>query len=128
MSFWAKCTTKITDLTCFKESCRQNDVTYEDVSKSGMQRNGCTVQAVIRDNKGRSSAYLLRDQGAFRLMIDSDANYSSITKRLGKNGGRLTRDYAVGAITKNVRQSNAMINSISEQPDGSMVIRISAVG
>ncbi len=128
MSFWAKCTTKIQDLGCFKESCRQNDCRYENVSDQGMMQQNCPVQAIVHDNSGRSQGYLVKDSGAFRFIVDSDAHYSSLTKRLGKNGGKLTRDYAVGAITKNARAGGGMISSITEQSDGSMVIKISAVG
>ena len=125
MSFWAKLGVSISDLGCFKQSCKQHDISYEVEMDNRLTKNGLPVHATLRDNQGGSVAYLVREGGGYKVVVDSDPNYSSITKRTGT---KLGRDYAVNVVRKGAMQSGAMVNGVTEQPDGSVVMRIAAVG
>lgn len=120
----------IQDLECFKAACEQHDVDYATNEDENFKWQGLPVQATLTDRKTgagyRNQAYLVRSEGAFKLMIDNDANYSSITARVGKNGGKITRDYTTSVITKGVRRNGGLINLVAEQPDGSILLKISS--
>ncbi len=123
MSFWSRVGVKIQDLECFKQSCRQHDILYEENQDENFQTGGGKVVATLKDQKGGSTAYLIQKGGAIQLYMDTDPRYSSITKRLGRNGGKLTRDYTAGVLRKNIKRSGGMINKVEEQADGSLVVR-----
>jgi len=127
MSQWAKVGVAITDLDCFKRSCERKDVLYE-LAPAGMMWDRYQVHALLKDKIGGSIAYLIKDGGGFRVALDTDAYYSTLTKRLGPNGGRLTRDYAEEAVRLGARNAGAMVTMYNEQPDGSVVMKIAAVG
>lgn len=124
MSFWSKIGVKITDLGCFKQSCTQHGIEYIENTDSNKLINGLGVQAELRDLQGPNHAFLLKDGGAFRLYMDTDAHYSSITKRLGRNGGKLTRDYAANVVQQQVANSGGFVANSVENPDGSLVLRV----
>jgi hypothetical protein len=124
MSFWAKLGVTISDLGCFKQSCKDWDIDYEEF-QGQMNQSGMPVHAILKDRKGGSTAYLCKEGGGFRMVVDSDPNYSSITRRCGT---KLTRDYAVNVVRKGVSRGGGIVNGVSEQADGSVVMRIAAVG
>ena len=131
MSNWAKLGITINDLSCFKASCSQNGVEYIKNEDANYHHNGMPVEAILKDlhPQGRAGrdGYLVRADGAFKVVVDNDPNYSSITRRLGRNGGRLTRDYTTEKIRKNVAAAGGMINSMNEADDGSVVVRIGII-
>jgi hypothetical protein len=131
MSFWTKCGVTINDLECFRQSCRQNGVEYIVNEDPNFKMQGGEVVAILRDTqRGAGYAregYLIRSEGAHKVVLDNDPNYSSLTRRLGRNGGKLTRGYTEGVITKGVKRNNAFISSREEQPDGSIVMKIQKV-
>ncbi len=132
MSFWMRVGVKIEDLECFKQSCRQNSVRFDENQDTNFKMQGFAVHATLTDTKvnerGRmNTGYLVKDGGGFKVIVDNDPHYSSLTKRLGKNGGKLTRDYTSGVISKGVVRGGGMINSVKEQPDGSVVIKATAL-
>jgi hypothetical protein len=127
MSFWAKVGVKISDLTMFKNVCRQHGIEYNLNRDERMQWNGYPVHAILRDTQGGSQGYLVREGGAYRLALDTDAHYSSITRRLGANGGKLMRDYAVGVVRNGITQSGGMVTETVEQNDGSIVLRAASM-
>ena len=126
MSFWARVGVKISDLECFKQSCRQNDILYEANEDRNFFMGDGRVIATLRDQQGPSQAYLIEKGGAIQLYLDTDARYSSITRRLGRNGGRLTRDYTAEVLKKQVVRGGGFINKTEEQPDGSLLLKVQA--
>lgn len=126
MSFWARVGVKISDLECFKQSCRQNDIIYQENADADFQMGNGRVIATLTDQKGPSQAYLIEKEGAIQLYLDTDARYSSITKRLGGNGGRLTRDYTAEVLKKQVVRGGGFVNKTTEQPDGSLLLKVQA--
>ena len=125
MSFWAKLGVNITDLGCFRRSCEQHDIEYTEVGEDHRKMQGMTVHAVLRDKQGGSSAFLCREGGGYRMVVDTDKHYSSITNRCGT---KITRDYAVNVVRKGVTRSGGVVNGVTENPDGSVVMRIAAAG
>jgi hypothetical protein len=129
MSFWMKLGLTITDLTVFKTQCQRHNVTYQENKDPNFMMNGSPVEAVLLDGRGQGrSAYLVRDKGAFRLVWDNDRNYSPLAKRLGANGGKLTRDYTVDMVKKNAANSGGMILNTTENADGSVLLRVAVGG
>lgn len=127
MSFWTKIkNVKITDLDCFQEACRKNDIKYEANTDSNFKQNGCPVVATLSDNlaQGRNNAYLVQFEGNTVLGIDNDVNYSTLSKRLGKNGGILMRDYSAGMVEQKMVASGGFIESTETMADGSIVMCI----
>lgn len=128
MSFWAKCGVVISDLECFKRSCDKHSVEYVENKDRNFKMQGLEVHATLRDmvaGRGqRREAFLVRDGGGFRLVIDSDPRYSTLTGRLGRNGGKLTRDYTQGYVSKGVRRKGRRIRRTIENPDGSLVLKV----
>jgi len=128
MSFWMKLGIEISDLAVFKNTCRNQDIEYHANQDSNFKFRGAPVEATL-SLKGVSGvgAYLTREGGGFKLHMDNDTNYSRFSNKIGANGGRLTRDYSVGVIKKQVGASGGMVNMVTEQPDGSMLMRVSTM-
>lgn len=129
ISFWTQIATVITDLECFKQSCKKYNVEYVKNEDSSFKQGGLEVHAILTDKSNTTSGYrrdafLCKDGGAFRIVMDNDINYSSLSARLGKNGGKLVRDYTVDVLTKNVRKTGGMVTKCKEQEDGSIVMRV----
>lgn len=129
MSFWQKLGVTISDLECFKESCRQNGVEYKEEKEGSKQTSrGLPVHATLSvKGSGRNSAFLVREGGAFKVVMDNDTGYSAFSRHVGANGGKLTRDYAVGVVTKGAKRNGAFVSSTQEQPDGSVIIKMRKV-
>jgi hypothetical protein len=126
MSFWSKLGVTINDLGCFKAACDSWNIEYDEKGVyKGLKMQGMDVHAILKDREGGSTAYLCKEGGGFRVVMDTDVNYSSIAKRCGS---KLTRDYATEVVRKGATRSGAIINGVQEQPDGSVIMRISAVG
>lgn len=123
MSFWAKIGMVINDLGCFRASCQKHGIEYTHNEDQNFKQQGLLVQATLRDTEGGSTAYLVQDGGGYRVIVDNDPNYSSITRRLGRNGGKLTRDYTVNVAEKQVSSAGGYITSCEEQPDGGMIVK-----
>lgn len=124
MSFWARVGVKITDLECFKASCAQHDIGFEENMDENFKMDGGRVVATLVDKKAYGSrAYLIEKMGAIQLFIDTDPHYSLMTKRLGANGGKLIRDYSRNVVEKNIRRSGGILTGAEELPDGSLRLR-----
>jgi len=123
MSQWSRVGVKIQDVVCFKGACEKNGIDYVDMSSSTMMMNGFRIKAELRDRLGHSKAFLCETEAGLQLVLDNDPVYSSITKRLGANGGKLCRDYTQDMVTQGIRKRGGMINYCQEQPDGSIHIR-----
>lgn len=120
----------ITDLEVFKSMCKRYEIDYEECQDPNFQMQGGPVHATLTDRSGsamRRQAYLVGSGATFKLVMDNDAHYSSIAKRIGQNGGKLTRDYAAGVIRKQVQRAGGMILSSEEGADGSIVMRASTI-
>jgi len=130
MSFWSRVGVQINDLSCFKASCDQHDIEFEQCKDPDFKQAGYKVYAFLKDkSRGRRGydGYLVEDGGGFKMIVDNDPNYSMITRRLGRNGGKLGRDYTKGVITKGVRKSGKMVDWAREQDDGSIVMKVSSL-
>lgn len=132
MSFWAKVETKINDLECFKQSCRQHNIKYEANEDSNFKHQGKNVIAILTDmNEGGPNysrqAFLVESGGGISLSLDNHVGYGSIATRLGQNGGKLVRDYTKNVIEKGVVRNGGMVSHVVENPDGSLVMKVTAL-
>ena len=118
MSFWTRLGVTVQDLGCFRRACEQNDVEFVENEDQNFNYRGRTVVATIKDRHGSGYGYLVRDGGALRVMMDVDPNYNTIVARLGKNGGRLGRDYSEMVIRKEVRKRGGMVTRTAEEANG----------
>lgn len=127
MSFWAKVGVKIEDLNCFRRACERNDVEYITEGIPSHWRNERVV-AMIRDRKSAhgSTGYIVSSQGALRLALDTDAHYSTLTQRLGKNGGKLGQDYAREVIRAETTKVGGMVTRETVDEKGWLVLRVAA--
>jgi hypothetical protein len=125
MSFWSKISVTINDLEMFKNTCDKNNVEFIPVT--GENFRGYEVHARLQDNAtGSIGGYLVKDGGAYRVMMDRDGGYSRFANRLGGDVGKLTQDYTVGMIDQQVRKAGGIILDHQTLPDGSILLR--AVG
>jgi hypothetical protein len=124
MSFWAKIQgVQIQDLGVFQNVCEKHQISYTVNQDQAFKMQGYAVHAVLQDRNGGGQAFVVQDGGGFRLFIDNDVNYSSISRRLGTGGGRLTRDYTSEFIQRGVRRKGGSVTEV-EQPDGSLILRV----
>ena len=126
MSFMSCIQTKIKDLSVFKEACKTHQITAKEASG---EFRGKKIALELADDLGGSNlnkTYVVHgeEKGEYNLMIDTHANYSSITKRVGQNGGTLLRDYAVGTIRKQALKTGGMLLSNKVNQDQSVTIDI----
>jgi len=130
MSFWTRIGVKITDIECFKQACRQHNIEYQENTDENFRWQGNRVVATLKDlgqnasNYYSSQAFLVESDGALKVAMDTHRQYSSIVDRIGT---KLTRDYTKNVVEKGVRRAGGMVNSVQEQPDGSVIVRITAV-
>ena len=124
ISFWSKINVTVRDLEVFKHACMKNDVRYDDVTGLGLTHMGFTVKARLWDAKSNGVAFLMEDGGAYRVSIDNDARYSSITHRLGQNAGILMRDYTQAVVEKSVYAQGGQIVQRISNPDGSIILKM----
>jgi len=114
MSFWASVKTQIKDLRTFEKVCNRNDVTFD--------RKGKNINMMM---DGRVAGYLTPSDGkAWTLNVDNDVSYSPFSRKFGKNGGTLMRDYAAEVVQVQMVANGGFVTSRSEQKDGSIVMRI----
>jgi hypothetical protein len=124
MSFWATLGVRIEDLECFKQSCRQNEIEYRENMDENKRHNGFPVVATIHDRRGTGYGVLVRREGAIKIEMDTDPGYNSIVNRLGRNGGRLGRDYAEMIVKKQAKKSRGRVLRTIEEPDGWLTVRV----
>jgi len=128
LSFWARLGLSIGDLTVMREMCRRHGVEYIENQDPNFTMNGGRVVATLRDMVGhggvRRDAFIVSLQGTHKLVWDNDQNYSSLSKRLGRNGGDLTRDYTTEVIKKESVANGGFIMSEEREPDGSVLLRV----
>lgn len=124
MSFWAQIKgVQIQDLGVFQNVCNRYNLTYEENQDTRFKMNGLPVHATLTDQLGGSKAFVVRTGGGFRLVIDNDTSYSTISRRVGEQGGKLTRDYTSEFIQKGVRRKGGQVQ-VNEQPDGSLLLQV----
>ncbi len=127
MSFWLKLGLTITDLTVFQQQCARHQVQYTPNEDANFKMQGHPVVAVLRDLSATGysrEAYLVRMQGGLKLLWDNDANYSSLSRRIGANGGVLTRDYTTQVIRNTAQAAGGFIMGQEECPDGSVLLKV----
>lgn len=126
MSQWAKVGVVIKDLECFKAACEKNSINYKQASEDAAFR-GMPVEAYLSDGQDartRTAGYLCGVDGSFRVVMDTDAGYSPLTRRLGANGGRLCRDYTQMMVSKAIRRQGGVVEAVKEAPDGSLLMQV----
>jgi hypothetical protein len=123
MSFWATVGVKIEDLGCFRAACERNQIEFNDNPRIRDFR-GEEVVAEVRDLKGTGMGYIVRSKGALRLALDTDAHYSSLTKRLGANGGKLGQDYSREVIRKESMNAGGVILNETVDTQGWLTVRV----
>lgn len=136
MSMWMTVKTEVQDLDVFKRICEECDLDFieRDNPKFGYERtrNGQDVFAAVVDRTATSRNYgllLEAGKGAYQLAYDSDPHYCTLSKRFGKNGGTLMRDYAAGALKKQMlRRGASQIGKTQTKQDGSLVLRFAVNG
>lgn len=127
MSQWAKVGVTIKDLECFKSACENQAIKYQQAPK-GVSFHGMPIEAYLSDSQDthrRTAGYLCGVDGSFRVVMDTDAGYSPLTRRLGANGGKLCRDYTQMMVSKAIRRQGGIIGVINEASDGSLLMRVS---
>ena len=127
MSFWTLVGVTIQDLNCLKASCKEHEIDYNTNEDKNFKWRGDPVEAVLRDTKSKSCWFLVRKDGALQITTDNDMTYNKLSGRVGKNGGKVTRDYTREVIKKGVSRNGGMVNSVEEQADGSVIMKIAAM-
>lgn len=129
MSFWARISgVKIEDLECFRNACGANEVDYQVNEDPEFYFQGNKVVATLTDKSGQGhQAYLVEHGGASTLMMDNDRNYSSFSRRLGRDAAKLVRDYAYNVVEQNVMNEGGMINSVEETQDGGLLLHVASM-
>lgn len=114
MSFWATLKTQIKDLRTFEKVCNRNGITLDRKGKNvNLAMNNRTVGYLTPGNKG-----------AWNLNVDNDPRYSEYTKKFGKNGGTVMRDYASEVVQTQMVANGGFVTSRQEQSDGSIVMKV----
>lgn len=115
MSFWATVKTQIKDLRAFEKVCNKNGITLNNVSNDRVN--------MIMD--GRTAGYLTKgDKRSWTLNVDNDVSYSPFSRKFGRNGGTIMRDYAAEVVQVQMVANGGFVQSQSIQKDGSIVMRI----
>lgn len=129
ISFMSKVRCKIKNLNVFKQVCKKHSVGVKDGQG---QYQGQDIALDLTDElfngQNTNPTMVVKDakeQGAHNLVVDNDQSYSSLSKRLGVNGGILMRDYVEEMFNNELTQQGAMITSRQEQKDKSIVLRVS---
>jgi hypothetical protein len=120
MSFWMKAGISITDLECFKMQCAKHQVEYELNQDPNFRIQGLPVHAFLRDkvrtDMAGTEGFLVRDGGAFKLVVDNDQNFSS-----------LTRDYTQDVLSMKIASNGGMVDYTEQMDDGSVVMKCTFV-
>lgn len=131
MSFWVKSGIKINDLEVFKSQCQKWQVSYEINQDANFKWQGFPVHATLTDQVDihgyQRNGFLVREGGGYKLMVDNDPKYSTLTARLGANGGKMCRDYATEVFKNQVSNAGGFIDYSREMDDGSVVMKVSMV-
>jgi hypothetical protein len=117
--------TQIKDLNIFKTVCKQHDVNAIEATGS---ISGRKIALELKDTKSSNynQAHVVhgKESGTYHMMIDNDTGYSSISKRLGTNGGLIMRDYAVEALKAQSQNSGGMLISRKVNADQSITLQM----
>jgi len=128
MSFMARICTKIKNLDVFKQVCEKHQI--DAVNGQGKyQGQDIALKLLDKLYSGSNANETLvvkdsQERGSHNLVIDNDRSYSSLTRRLGPNGGILMRDYAEEMFNQELTQQGAMITDRQVQKDKSLVLRV----
>ncbi len=128
MSFLVRLKTEISNLEYFKLACGKNNIEFVNMTNleiKGMPK-GTVATLIDQEKKGLNihHGYLVKESDTYRLVMDSDARYSSLTRRLGANGGKLMRNYTEIFIEQEMAlQGGSMVESI-EQEDGGVLLKV----
>ena len=127
MSTWARVKTVVKNTEVFKECCEKHGVGFELNKNQNFSMQSMPVYAILKDQQATShhnEAYLCVAKNAYHLVIDNDPNWSSITARVGKNGGIIMRDYAQAMVSKTVRAGGGTVLRSQEQKDKSLLLYV----
>lgn len=115
MSFLAVVKTKIKDWDALLEACRIHEV---DISEQEKGRH------ILMDRFGSGIAYLDEVEDYYRLTVDHDPAYCSLSNRLGRGMKQFTRTYAEKAAENVATQSGYSLMEREELPDGRLKLRV----
>lgn len=130
MSNWTRIKRIINNLDVLKRCCEDHNVMFREVH--GQQFQGMPVYAELTDKLNtvrydrHDTAYLCEaEEGGYTLAIDNDSNWSTLTKRLGRNGGDLMRSYSEELVMMDVVSQGGSSEWREVQPDRRVLIKIS---
>lgn len=108
--------------------CQRHGVEYIENQDPNFMHQGSRVVATLKDTSAGGGfsrdAFIIAVQGSHKLVWDNDRNYSSLSRRLGANGGDLTRDYTTEVIRNESVANGGFIMSEEHEPDGSVLLRV----
>lgn len=127
MSFWAKVGVVVKDLDCFKRACEKNNIGFE-MNKSNYGQEVVHANLIDRETSNGSRAQLIANtDGTYYVKVDTDARYSTLTKRMGKGLPSLMRDYSEDVAEQAIISAGGFVTERYENSDGSIVLK-AAVG
>lgn len=85
------------------------------------------VPSAINYSRSAKVCKMLSKPKFHQLVVDNDVRYSSISARLGKNGGPLRRNYINAMLQKEYRKKGCMVKA-TEQPNGDIVLKVAVNG
>jgi hypothetical protein len=125
---------EITDLDCLKKVCDKHDglVFEQGSTEHGTDYKGRRIVGVLKDlNGGAYSNYALLVETGGKgcgIVVDNDSRYSSISKRFGKDCGRLIRDYSCARLKKGMARHGGMLTSSKVGTDGTVTMKFAVNG
>lgn len=138
MSHYSKIDVVIKDVGLFKRMCAKHNIAVQEHNTAIRvpTLNGVFAGVTLTDidnegMRGRNNAYLANHdkvKGALQYIGDNDANYNTLAKRLGKNGGILMRDYSEAIVKKSLSRAGAMVTRRQVKADGSIVMKVAVNG
>lgn len=134
MSHYTKIDVAIKDVALFKRLCEKHNIAVQE-HESGIRVS--TLQGVLlavatltdMEATGGYSrdAYLAKHgkiKNAHQYIGDNDINYNTLAKRLGRNGGKLMRDYSEAIVKRSLQRKGATVTKRTVKEDGSIVMKV----
>lgn len=117
--------TQIKDLNIFKQVCKEHDVNAIEATGS-ISNKKIALELTDAQSNNNNQAHVVhgKESGTYHMLVDNDVGYSSISKRLGTNGGVLMRDYAVEALKAQSKNSGGMLISRKVNADQSVTLQM----
>ncbi len=129
MSSWSRVKVIVKNTELFKECCKKHQVGYRLNLDPNHRVQALPVYAILKDEiatSRHSEAYLCaKANEQYIPVVDNDPHWSSLTARLGPNLGLIMRDYTEMTLRASIRVKGGVVNSVQEQKDRSVLLRIS---